>query len=146
MSVETQVIFVGDNGWTDTANDLPAERSTSAYGFHKPWWKGVKIYHRNGYVYEVEGAKPVNPLPPMSKLLAATLYNPTFVAQYEYRSTGFYKIDELKQALRDAVERDDDILTQFHDADDLYARIAAAKVFDDLVDVLEYAVTEELEI
>ena len=145
-AADVSVIFVGEDGWTDTARDLPEQRATSAHGFHKPWWKGVKLYHRNGYRYEVEKATPEQELPPLSKLMAATIHNPTFNVTYEYQSTGFYKIDELKEALRNAVKKDDDVLTQFHEAEELIARIDAAKDFSDLVDVLEYAATEELEI
>ena len=146
MPADTSVIFVGEDGWTDTARDLPEQRATSAHGFHKQWWKGVKLYHRNGYRYEVEKATPEEELPPLSKLMAATIHNPTFSVLYEYTSTGFYQLDELKQALRAAVEKDDDVLTQFHEAEELVARIDAAKNFDDLVDMLEWAATEELEI
>ena len=145
-SAEISVIFVGEDGWTDMARDLPEQRATSAHGFHKPWWKGVKLYHRNGYRYAVDKATPEEELPPLSKLLAATIHNPNFAVNYEYQSTGFYKIDELKQALRDAVGKDDDVLTQFHEADELVALIDAAKNFDDLVNMLELAATEELEI
>jgi len=94
----------------------------------------------------VEKATPEEELPPLSKLMAKTIHNPTFNVNYQYQSTGFYKIDELKQALRAAVEKDDDVLTQFHEAEELVARIDAAKNFDDLVDMLEWAATEELEI
>ena len=146
MAADISVIFVGEDGWTDTARDLPEQRATSAHGFHKPWWKGVKLYHRNGYRYEVEKATPEKELPALSKLMAATIHNPTVNVLYEYTSTGFYKIDELKQALRAAVEKDDDVLTQFHEAEELISRIEAAKDFSDLVDMLEYAATEELEI
>ena len=146
MSTEISVIFVGANGWTDMTPELPAERVTSAYGFHQPWWRGVTLYHRNGYKYEVESATPARPLPPLSKLLAATFYNPRFTAQYEYRSTGFYQLDELKQALRQAIDKDSDVLTQFHGADELRDRVEQARSFDDLVDVLDYAATDELSI
>lgn len=143
---ETSVIFVGDNGWTDMANELPAERMTSAYGFHQPWWKGVTIYHRNGYRYQVEKATPEEALPPLSKALAATFYNPTFKVQYEYLSTGFYQIDDLKRALHDAIQKDSDVLTQFHGADELREMVAKAAHFDHLVEMLIYAATEELSI
>ena len=146
MSADISVIFVGEDGWTDMARDLPEDRATTAHGFHKPWWKGVKLYHRNGYLYEVESATPDEDLPPLSALTAATLHDPTFNVQYEYRSTGFYQLEELKQALCTAVEQNGDVLTQFHDADDLMTRMAAAKTFDDVVQVLQYARTEELEI
>src|SRR5262245_9000443 len=127
MSADTSVIFVGEDGWTDMARDLPEQRATSAHGFHKPWSNGVKLYHRNCYRYEVEKATPEEELPPLSKAMAATIHNPTFNVQYEYTSTGFYQIDELKQALRAAVEKDDDVLTQFHEAEELTSRIDAAK-------------------
>ena len=143
---ETSVIFVGDNGWTDMARELPEQRMTSAHGLHKPWWQGVKIYHRNGYVYEVESATSEEPLAPMSKLLAATIYNPTFNVQYAYRSTGFYKLDDLKQALHAAIDKDDDVLTQFHEAGELREMVTKAASFDDFVEVLTYAATEELDI
>lgn len=146
MSADVSVIFVGEDGWTDMARDLPEDRATTAHGFYKPWWKGVRLYHRNGYRYEVENATPGEDLPPVSGLKAATAHDPTFNVQYEYRSTGFYQLDELKQALSAAVEENGDVLTQFHDADDLMTRMAAAKTFDDFVQVLEYARTEELDI
>jgi hypothetical protein len=143
---DISVIFVGEDGWTDTARELPEERATSAHGFHKPWWKGVKLYHRNGYVYEVESAKSEEPLAPMSKLLSATIYNPTFSVQYAYRSTGFYTLDDLKAALTAAIDKDDDVLTQFHEAEELRDMVAKATSFDDLVEVLTYAATEVLDI
>ena len=138
--------FGGVAGWTYWAGHLPVARATTAHAFHKPWWKGVQLYHRNGYRYEVESATPAEDLPPPSKLTAATIHDPTFNVRYEYHSHGFYQLDELKKALHDVVQRDGDVLTQFHDAEDLTARIAATKTFDDLVQVLEYARTEELEI
>jgi hypothetical protein len=144
MPTEISVIFVGADGWTDLTPDLPAERITSAHGFHQPWWRGVILYHRNGYKYEVETATPERQMPPLSKLLAATFYNPRFAVRYAYRSTGFYQLEELKTALRQAIDKDSDVLTQFHGAGELRTMVERARSFDDLVDVLDYAATEEL--
>jgi len=142
MHTDISVIFVGDNGWTDMAPDLPAERMTSAHGFHKQWWKGVTLYHRNGYKYEVENATTEEALPPLSKLLAATVHNPSVSVQYEYRSTGFYQLEELKRAVHDAIELDSDVLTQFHSAEFLTERVDKAATYDDVIEVLRYAATE----
>jgi hypothetical protein len=139
MSADTSVILVGENGWTDMARDLAEERVTDARDFHQPWWKGVKLYHRNGYRYEVENATTEEPVP-------AAPQDAKIAVQYEYTSTGFYQIEELKKALRDAIQNGSDVLTKFHDAGELTARVDAAKNFDDLVGMLEYAATEELEI
>ncbi len=139
MSADVSVIFVGEDGWTDCARDLAEERVTEAHDFHKPWWKGVKLYHRNGYRYEVENAKTEEPVP-------AKPTDAKVVVQYEYTSTGFYQLDELKQALRAAVDKKHEVLTRFHKAEELVTRIDAANHFGDLVDMLEWASTEELEI
>ena len=138
---DVSAIFIGDNGWTDLTPDLPLERTTSAYGLHKPWWRGVTIFHRDGKKYEVAKAIPGRTVPP--KFLAVTIYNPSFMARYEYSALGAYQLDELKTALRGAVAKDSDILTQFHDANALNARIDEAASFDDLVAVLRYAATED---
>lgn len=136
------VIMIGEDGWTDTAESLEVERTTSAYGFHKPWWKGVTFFHRDGMRYEVLTATPTRSLPPLSKLLAATIYNPRFTVQYEFRSVGPYEIDDLKQAVADAIDKDDDILTQFHEVDALKELLADAKTFDGVVKLLRFAQTD----
>ena len=135
------VIMLGENGWTDTAEALEVERTTSAYGFHKPWWKGVSFFHRDGTRYEVLTATPTRWMPP--KFLALTIYNPSIVVQYDYRSVGQYEVDDLKQALADAIDRDDDILTQFHEADELKELLANAKTFDGVLKVLRFAARED---
>lgn len=142
MHTDISVILVGDNGFTDLAPDLPAERATSAHAFHKEWWKGVTLYHRNGYKYEVEKATTEEPLPAFSKLLSATVHNPTVSVQYEYQSTGFYQLEELKKAVHDAIARDSDVLTQFHSAEFLIERVDKADTFDDVIEVLRYAASE----
>ena len=135
------VIMLGENGWTDTAESLEVERTTSAYGFHKPWWKGVSFFHRDGTRYEVLTATPTRWMPP--KFLALTIYNPSIVVQYDYRSVGQYEVDDLKQALADAIDRDDDILTQFHEADELKELLANAMTFDGVLKVLRFAARED---
>ena len=134
------VLMIGQDGWTDTAESLEVERTTSAYGFHKPWWKGVSFFHRDGTRYEVLTATPTRWMPP--KILAATIYNPRCIVQYEFRSAGPYELDDLKQAVADAIDKDDDILTQFHEADELKERLADVKTFDGVLKLLRFAQTD----
>ena len=135
------VIMIGDGGWTDTAESLEVERTTSAYGFHKPWWKGVTFFHRDGTRYEMLTATPAQWMPP--KFLALTIYNPSVLVRYDYRSVGPYEVDDLKQALADAIDQDDDILTQFHEADELKELLGNAKTFDGVLKVLRFAARED---
>jgi len=133
------VIGVGNDGWTETAPALLAERATSAVGFHKPWWRGVRFFHRDGHCYVVGAAMPAEPLVPLSKLLANTVYNPRLTVRYEYVSRGPDDLPELRQAVTDAIDKDDDILTQFHEADGLKQQLALARSFDEVVAVLNRA-------
>ena len=135
------VVCVGTDGWTATEPSLPTERTTSAYGFHKPWWRGVRFFHRDGRCYEVASAIPVRPLVPLSRLLASTIYNPRLTVRYEYRARA-YDLAELRQALIDAIDRDADILTQFHEPEELKRRLDLARTFDDVVGVLDFAATD----
>jgi hypothetical protein len=136
------VISVGDGGWTQMEPALASERVMTAFAFHKPWWRGVRFFHRDGQQYEVASATPVNPLAPLSKLLANTVYNPRLKVRYEYEVKGRYHLPELVGALTHAIDQDDDILTQFHDADELKRRLDAATSFDDVVAVLEFAASD----
>jgi hypothetical protein len=133
------VILVRADGWTQKEISLLPERTTSAYEFHKPWWRGAILFHRDGNRYEVASALPTQPLATFSKLLAATFHNPQLTARYEYRSLGPYELGALKQALLRAIDEDDDVLTQFHDAEELQRRTRAATTYDDVVAVLELA-------
>lgn len=137
----TTVILIGEDGWTSIEPSLLSERITSAWGFHKRWWSGVSVFGRDGNRYEVASAVPAQALPPFSKLLAATFYNPRFIVRNEYRSLGRYELRELQQALHAAIDQDDDVLTQFHEAEDLKRRLDAAGSFDDVAEVLRFATT-----
>jgi hypothetical protein len=145
MLEPVSVILVGNNGWTKMEASLLAERITSAYGFHKPWWKGVGFFHRDGSRYEVSSARPSQVLPLFSRLLAATIYNPQLTVRYEYQSGGRYELADLKEALVRAIDKVDDILTQYHNAEDLKRRVTDARTFDDAVEVLVYAATDTYE-
>ena len=136
------VVGVGENGWVETETSLESERATTAAAFHNAWWRGVRFFHRDGQWYEVTSATPVRRLPALSKLLANTIYNPRLTVRYEYQSRGQYELDELRHALVDAIDKDDDVLTQFHEAAELKARLNDARSFDDVVAVLRFTIDD----
>jgi hypothetical protein len=142
MFEDASVIMISDDGWTETERELIAERAISLRSFHKTCWKRASFFHRNGRRYEVVSADPLKPLPPLSKVLAATFHNPQIVVRYQYREAGAYSLNDLKLALSEVVYRDPDMLTQYHAADELMMRLGGSSTFDDLVGVLHYAATE----
>ena len=130
------VVCVGIDGWVEAESSLLSERVTTARAFHLRWWDGVRLFHRDGNCYEVASAATEQHLSPLSELLANTFYNPRLVVRYEYRSSGAYELETLKRALMEAVDKDDDILTQFHESGEIKAQLNLARSFDDVVEVL----------
>ena len=135
------VIMVSPEGWLQGMADLPAEDRTSAYAYHKPWWRGGRFYHRDGTVFEVSSAVPLRPLGPFSSFLANTVYNPRIVVRYEYRTIGSYDMSTLREAIGKALDTDDDLLTQFDDAATQKGRLAQAETFDAIAKILRLTAT-----
>ena len=77
-----------------------------------------------------------------TRLLARTFYNPIVEAKIIWTKVADYRLDELKDKLKDCVDKDDDIITQFEEADVIKSAIDKATVFDDLIKVLNKYVFE----
>jgi hypothetical protein len=59
---------------------------------------------------------------------AHTVHNPVVELAYEYTRGPVYPVEELRDAVRRAIEQDDDILTQFHEASELLAHLETGQV------------------
>lgn len=94
------------------------------------------------YRYAVSAAVPARPLGAWSRMLAATVYNPRVRVQFEYERADRYTLDDLKAAFGLALEADDDVLTQFHEPEELRGKLAAAASFAAVAAVLELSRTE----
>lgn len=136
------VICIGPDGCTDTQARLASVEMTTAYRFHRRWWEGVNLFHHDGNRYEVAAAEAARPLSVLSRVLATTVYNPQIAVRYEYRNCGPYRVDELRDSVAAAIDKDDDVLTQFHTADELKQRLDRALSFEDVADVLALAESE----
>lgn len=71
-----------------------------------------------------------------TKFLAKTFYNPLLEAQVIWKKVGSYHLDELKDKLKTCVDKDDDIITQFEEADIIKSSIEQAMTFDNVQHVL----------
>jgi hypothetical protein len=70
--------------------------------------------------------------------LLAEVYNPIITVTVLWGDAKAYALDELKLAYRKAVDQDDDILTQFVEAEELKSRISQTKTFDQLIEVYRW--------
>lgn len=71
-----------------------------------------------------------------NRILAYTLYNPKYKATPVWSKVREYHIEDLKDVLLDCIDRDEDILTQYEDAEIIKKDISIAFSFVDLVEVL----------
>ena len=82
----------------------------------------------------------------LTKLLAKTFYNPLLEAKIIWTNAGSFKLKDLQEKLKFCVDEDDDIITQFEEAEIIKASIDQATNFDEIIKVLEkyiFAVNEE---
>jgi len=76
-------------------------------------------------------------------LFARTVYNPTVSVTLRWNAPQQYAFEELKKAYLRAVDQDDDILTQFVEADELKKKITETRTFDRLVEVYRWMQTND---
>lgn len=136
---EINVVVLGPRGYLSARDQLEKVGTHTRLGFEKAWWQGMVSFHRNGRRYKVRTAGLVQPLAAWVTYVPALLYNPVVKIAYEFEEVGDYSIEELVAAVEAAVREDDDIITQFRDADDLRERLSRAKTFDAVTAVLAYA-------
>ena len=136
------VIVVGPDV-LDRLAELPLNRRATVYGYYRQWWAELVYFHRDGHTYTVLTVRPPRPLGALSRALSTTFYNPTLGFAIEYARGSRYTSDDLRSAIAKAIERDDDIITQFREPEELLALAAAAQSFDDFLDLVAFAATPE---
>ncbi|GAA4035574.1 hypothetical protein GCM10022409_20350 [Hymenobacter glaciei] len=72
----------------------------------------------------------------LTKILAITVHNPILCAEVIWTFNSNYRLPELKEKIRECVDKDDDIITQFEGADIIKAAIGKAINFNEVMDVL----------
>jgi hypothetical protein len=77
-----------------------------------------------------------------TKLLAKTFYNPMLNAKVIWTLIGEYNLGELKNIVQVCIEKDDDIITQYKEAEVISNSIDKAETFEDILKVLNKFVFE----
>jgi hypothetical protein len=76
------------------------------------------------------------------RLLTKTVSNPTREVALFWTHLRPYPLSELRDAYLDAIEHDDDILTQFVEREELLRRVQQSQNFHDLVETWRWMETE----
>ena len=131
-----EVLVVADDGYVDLWPAIPEQLTVTAYALVRRGYERWRIYGADGQVRSIQALTPARPFGTVRKLLAYTVYNPRLETTVTYGQPREYALEELKEALRRAVEQDDDILTQFCESDELRQQISAARTHTELLSVI----------
>jgi hypothetical protein len=137
-------IQVDGSGGIEVHDRLPDSVLATALSISRRFWERSRIYDEIGGVWRVEpvGVERINPSP-LSRVLAATIYNPRRSVPVQYRRTGDYELPELKTCIQQAVDADDDVLTQFMDAADITEQLRKADSFNAVAGLLRRMTHEQ---
>jgi hypothetical protein len=116
--------------WTE----LRPEYASGAYALARGYWDRLTLFDSDGFAWSVASVTPA--LSRLRRFLARTVYNPRLKVSIEFDEARPYQFDELRAKLTDLVSRDDDVLTQFIEQDELNALIRDAASFKELLAAL----------
>jgi len=134
---------VGPRGYFSYAPDYSSQQKASLLGLVNGFVAKSTVYDARGQRWQSKGIEAPYRRSWWTVLLANTVYNPWITVTVVWREPAAYGVDELKGAYAKAVKQDDDILTQFVSRKELQRRIAAAQSFAELVEVYQWASTDQ---
>lgn len=100
------------------------------------------IYDGEGQKWQAKGIDSIYKRNWWTILLANTVCNPVINVSVLWGEPKTYVFEELKRAYIKAVEKDDDILTQFVEANELKTRISSAQSFRELTEIYLWMQTD----
>jgi len=99
-------------------------------------------YDSKGLVWTPTPAPPIRQFGPIRRLLARRIYDPLeFFVPVTWKPLRPYELGELQGAYVDAIDADDDVLTQNVAHDELADRVLHCSSFDDLLETWEWMET-----
>lgn len=108
---------------------------TSTYGLMQNS-DDAKVYSNEMEMWNLEQKTDKFKNTKWNRFLAKTIYNPSFDVTLFWKKIGMYKLTELKTKINSCIDKDDDILTQFVEADFLKNKVESSVDFSELIDNL----------
>jgi len=97
------------------------------------FFSDAAAFDGNGTLWNVSEVLTPYPLNFVRKILARTVFNPRVGIDVHWKSQRQFELDELKNILRQIIDADDDVITQFISAKELKSRIDTASTFGNLL-------------
>jgi hypothetical protein len=118
-------------------NTLDGELEGNLYAYTKGYWNNILLFDAAGNKWKVTRVTPNRKIYPIEKIMASICWNPKIKVRLEFDKPKPYPLEALKKEISALVDFDDDILTQFIEANDLKEVIKTADNFEGLVDILK---------
>jgi hypothetical protein len=113
--------------------EYPLDQIT-LYGLFKEKSDNARYFDSTGTVWQCDvGSKYKQNF--LNRLIANTI-NPTIKIERVWTKTGNYSLDQLKSRISDCLDKDDDILTLYIEADGLMSKINNCSSFECIVGTL----------
>ena len=127
------LLIVASDGWVDY---IKKDKDIGAFNYI-----AIKKYNKlkpliidsTESVWQITEISPNKPLNLLDKILAYTFYHPLIPVSFQVNKITDRPMDIIKDALTQAIDADDDILTQWTDADELKKAVRDANSFDSLI-------------
>jgi hypothetical protein len=117
---------------------LPVSQSILVSDFDAEW----VAFDAAGAVWSFHYERPPGGFSFITRLLTKTVMNPIREVAVSWTHLRSYQLSELRDAYLDAIEYDDDILTQFVERDELRRRVQQSQSFHDLVETWRWMETD----
>jgi hypothetical protein len=133
VSVKFPVLIIASDGWVDYIKQDKGLQAFNYIAIRKYNKLRPLIIDSDDSVWQVTEISPNKPLNLLDKILAYTFYHPLLPVSFQLAKITDRPFDLIKDALGQAIDADDDILTQWSDADELKRAVREANSFDALV-------------
>jgi hypothetical protein len=124
------LLVVDPKGWLELEADNQPRRFSLYGALNTKRWSG---YDSEGKQWRVLPDSFPYPDAWWTRLLANTFYNPRFNTELRWVVSGSYTLGELQTLICQLVDKDDDILTQFVEADEIKLTVQGCRTFDELI-------------
>jgi hypothetical protein len=134
-------ILLGSDGWVQLVEVLDLHQRLPLAGIR--YWEAVTIYGPPGCSqYRLISTSDL-PRKSLSRTLLSIVHDPKFEVSFRCEKVLDDALDALKRRLTACITEDDDILTQFHSAEEINKRVRDASSHDEVVHALEWASSDE---
>ncbi|OGX89223.1 hypothetical protein BEN47_07405 [Hymenobacter lapidarius] len=130
------LIAIGNNGVPNIIQSASVLSKASVRELTTAYFDTVDLFDNTSVKWKFRQVSANLKISWWTKSLANTIYNPTLDVDIVWTFNGAYHLSELKKKLTNCVDKDDDIITQFEEADVIKAAIGNAMQFDDILIVL----------